>query len=133
MISTITTLVFLILGTFFILTASIGILRMPDVYLRISVVTKAATLGVGFMLIGLAVHYENFAITTRALAILLFVFLTGPAAAHMIGRAAYFIGDPLWKKTVGDELKNRYNKQSENLASSDEQAHQNELDMKEKK
>jgi multicomponent Na+:H+ antiporter subunit G len=34
-----------------------------------------------------------------------FVLLTAPVAAHMIGRAAYLTGVPLWEKTVCDELR----------------------------
>jgi multicomponent Na+:H+ antiporter subunit G len=119
------TIFFLSLGSFFILTASVGILRMPDVFLRVSVVTKAATLGVGLMLIALAIHFETFSITVRAIAILIFIFLTGPAAAHMIGRAAYYVGDPLWKKNQEDDLKGKYNHETEGLASTEEQAHEN--------
>lgn len=130
--SGIVVLIFMGLSTFFILISAIGILRMPDVFLRVSVVTKAATLGVGFMLIGLAFHFGNFAITIRAVAILIFVLITGPAAAHMIGRAAYFTNTPLWKKTEKDELNKRYNKKSERLASSDEQAIQNQIEIEEK-
>lgn len=129
--STIAILIFMGLSTFFILISAIGILRMPDVFLRVSVVTKAATLGVGFMLISLAFHFGSFAITIRAVAILIFVLLTGPAAAHMIGRAAYFTGAPLWGKTKRDELNKRYNKKSEKLASSDEQAKQNQVEIEE--
>jgi multicomponent Na+:H+ antiporter subunit G len=120
-----TTLILLSLGTFFVLTAAIGILRMPDVYMRLSVVTKAATFGVGLMLGAIAVHFGNFSITVRVLAILFFIFLTGPVAAHMIGRAAYFIGDPLWKNTIRDDLKGKYNKTTESLASSEELAKDN--------
>jgi multicomponent Na+:H+ antiporter subunit G len=109
-------IVLLSLGSFFILTASIGILRMPDVYMRISVVTKAATLGVGLILAALALHFEIFSISVRAFAILIFVILTGPAAAHMIGRAAYFVKDPLWKKTVVDDLEGKYNREAEHLS-----------------
>ena len=39
------------LGALFILLAAIGVIRMPDLYLRISVTTKAATLGIGLLLI----------------------------------------------------------------------------------
>jgi multicomponent Na+:H+ antiporter subunit G len=119
------TIILLSLGTFFVLTAAIGILRMPDVYMRLSVVTKAATFGVGLMLAAIAVHFGNFSITVRVLAIIFFIFLTGPVAAHMIGRAAYFIGDPLWDKTVRDDLKGKYNKETESLASSEELAKDN--------
>jgi len=38
------------LGAIFAMLAAIGILRMPDAFLRISVTTKAATLGVGLLL-----------------------------------------------------------------------------------
>ena len=122
-------IVLMALGTFFIVSASVGILRMPDVYSRVSVVTKAATLGVGLILAALAFYFDSFVITIRAIAIMIFVFLTAPAAAHMIGRAAYFIGEPLWKKTVKDELEKRYNKTTEKLASSDEQAIENEKEL----
>jgi multicomponent Na+:H+ antiporter subunit G len=123
-------IILLCTGTFFVLTAAIGILRMPDVYLRVSVVTKAATLGVGLILAGLALHFSDFSITVRVLAILFFIFLTAPVAAHMIGRAAYFIGEPLWTRTVRDDLKKRYNKSTEQLASSMEQADENQKDAK---
>ena len=44
-------------------------------------------------------------------------FLTAPIAAHMIGRDAYFVGVPLWERTVLDELKNRYNTHTNTLDS----------------
>ena len=34
--------------------------------------------------------------------------LTAPVAAHLIGRAAYYSGIRLWKKTWIDQLKDRY-------------------------
>jgi multicomponent Na+:H+ antiporter subunit G len=95
-------------GALFILLAAIGILRMPDLYLRISVTTKAATLGIGLVLAGAALYFNDYSVTSRVLAIILFLFLTAPVGAHMIGRAAYFIGTPLWKKSVVDDLKGQY-------------------------
>jgi multicomponent Na+:H+ antiporter subunit G len=96
------------LGSLFILLAAIGIVRMPDLYLRISVTTKAATLGIGMILAGAAFYFNDFSVTSRVLAIILFLLLTAPVGAHMIGRASYFIGTPLWKKSVMDELKGQY-------------------------
>lgn len=98
------------LGALFILLAGVGLIRMPDLYLRISVTTKAATLGVGLLLLGTALYFGQVSITTRAIAIILFLLLTAPVGAHLIGRASYFIGLPLWKKSVIDELKGKYNK-----------------------
>jgi multicomponent Na+:H+ antiporter subunit G len=104
-------------GAIFILLAAVGLLRMPDLYLRISVTTKAATLGVGLVLIAAAVYFNELAVTSRVLAIILFVMLTAPVGAHLIGRAAYFIGIPLWKKSVLDQLKGMYQKRTHKLMS----------------
>ncbi|WP_371815887.1 cation:proton antiporter [Flavobacterium sp. CS20] len=49
-------IIFSSLGTLFALLAAIGLIRMPDTFLRISVNTKAATLGVG-LLIGAADYF----------------------------------------------------------------------------
>lgn len=105
------------IGALFILLAAIGLVRMPDLYLRMSVTTKAATLGVGLILIGLALYYMETSITTRAVAIIVFLFLTAPISAHVIGRAAYFVGVPLWKKTKMDDLEGMYNTKTHDLKS----------------
>ncbi len=106
------------LGALFVLLAAIGLLRMPDLFLRISVTTKAATLGVGMILAGMALHYMETSITTRAVAIIVFLLLTAPIGAHLIGRASYFVGVPLWKKSLLDELKDKYNMDTHELRSS---------------
>jgi multicomponent Na+:H+ antiporter subunit G len=95
-------------GVVFIFIAGIGIIRMPDLYLRMSVSTKAATLGLGLLLLGTALHFSRLGVSTRAIATIIFVFLTGPVAAHMIGRAAYSDGVPLWERTRIDELEGQY-------------------------
>lgn len=115
----ITIMVLISLGTLFILLAAVGILRMPDLFLRISVTTKAATLGVGLILIGMTVYFSNVSIGTRAIAIILFLLLTAPIGAHLIGRASYFVGVPLWKKSLMDDLKGKYDHKSHELRSED--------------
>lgn len=96
-------------GVFFILLAGIGLVRMPDMYLRMSAATKASTLGLGLILLGTAVYFNELTVTSRALAIILFMFLTAPVSAHMIGRAGYSDGVPLWERTQLDELRDKYN------------------------
>lgn len=105
------------IGALSILFASIGILRMPDFYLRLSVTVKASTLGVGLLLICAAIMFPDVSVTTKAIAIIFFLIITAPIAAHMIGRAAYFTGTPLWKDTVIDELAGMYNKETHELES----------------
>lgn len=109
--------IILTLGAVFVLLAAIGVVKMPDLFLRISVTTKAATLGVGLMLVGVIIHFGDFYTTTRSIAILLFVFLTAPIGAHLIGRAAYITGVPLWKNTKMDQLDGHYHKVTHDLHS----------------
>lgn len=106
-------------GTIFVLLAAVGLIRMPDTYLRISVTTKAATLGIGLLLIAAAIHFNNLSTTARVLAIILFILLTAPVGAHLIGRASYFIGVRLWDKSVMDDLAGKYKKSTHKLSSED--------------
>lgn len=107
----------MITGAAFLLLASIGIIRMPDLYSRIQAATKAATLGVGCIILAMAIHFVDLAITVRALLVIAFLFLTQPVAAHVIGRAAYFVGVPLWENTIMDELRGKYDASSHELES----------------
>lgn len=114
------TLVLLLSGSLLILIAGIGILRMPDVFMRTSAVTKAATLGVGLVLLGFIVYFNNFQLSTRSLSIVLFIAITSPVGAHMIGRAAYIIGDKLWEGTVKDDLENKYDSEKHEVKSKED-------------
>ena len=99
------------------LVSGLGVLRFPDLYMRISASTKASTLGAGFSLLALAVHFNELGITMRAIATIIFLVITGPVAAHLISRAAYFVGVALWKGTIADELHGRYDPDTGILAS----------------
>lgn len=107
--------VFSTIGALAILFASIGIVRMPDFYLRLSVTVKAATLGVGLLLACAAFFFPDVSVTTRAMAIVFFLLLTAPVAAHMIGRTAYHTGTPTWEGTLLDELDEDYKRQRAGL------------------
>jgi len=109
--------VLVLIGALFMFLAGVGIVRMPDLYTRMSATTKVATLGVGSTLLAVAVYFNELGITSRALATIAFVLLTAPVAAHMIGRAAYFTGVPLWEGTVLDELRGHYNLHTHELES----------------
>jgi multicomponent Na+:H+ antiporter subunit G len=108
----------LILGTAFAFIAALGIIRMPDLFLRMSMTTKAATLGVGSMLVGAIIYFDEVGIAARGMAIIIFLLLTAPVSAQMIGRAGYI--DPetdLWEKTTPDELAHQYDLVNNTLAS----------------
>ena len=46
----------LVIGAFFFLAGTVGLLRFPDVYCRLHALTKADNLGLGFVVAGLAVE-----------------------------------------------------------------------------
>lgn len=108
------------LGMIFILIASVGIVRMPDFFLRLSVTVKAATLGVGFILLSTVLFFGELSVTTKAFAIGLFLLLTSPVGAQLIGRVSYFTGAKLWKNSVLDDLKGKYDKETNVLSSKDQ-------------
>ncbi|MFD2759495.1 monovalent cation/H(+) antiporter subunit G [Lentibacillus juripiscarius] len=93
---------FLLSGTFFILSSSIGIVRFPDVYTRLHAATKASTLGIAGLLIGafLFMYAEHGIASGKLLLAILFTLLTAPVSGHMISRAAHRNG-------VKPVLKNR--------------------------
>ena len=108
-------LISLLIGAFFMLLAAIGLLRMPDLFLRMSAATKASTLGTGFILLAAALYFDELGAVSRALATVVFIFLTAPVAAHRIGRAAYFDGVPLWQGTKRDDLGGHYDQRTHEL------------------
>jgi multicomponent Na+:H+ antiporter subunit G len=108
--------VLMLIGAILLLLAAVGVLRMPDLFTRMQPATKGTTLGIACTLLAVAVHFDDSSVTTRALAAIAFFFLTAPVTAHLIGRASYFVGVPLWDGTVIDELRGRYNPLTHDLA-----------------
>ncbi|WP_078431261.1 monovalent cation/H(+) antiporter subunit G [Metabacillus halosaccharovorans] len=93
-------------GAILSLIAAIGVIRLPDVYTRNHAASKSATLGVISILLGLFLQYiliDHHA-NSRVLLGIIFVFVTAPVAGHLISRAAYNTGVPLWNKSVQDDL-----------------------------
>jgi multicomponent Na+:H+ antiporter subunit G len=95
-------------GGIFSLISALGVLRLPDVLIRMHASSKAGTVGAGMILLAVAVLYGGGEIVARAIAAIFFLLLTVPVASHMIGRAAYVTGVKLWSGTVIDELRERY-------------------------
>lgn len=94
----------LLIGSIFCLVAAVGMLRLPDTLIRMHAATKAGTLGAGFILAAEAVVAAELGTTLKAIAAIVFLLLTAPVAAHLIGRAAYHQGIRLFDKTWIDEL-----------------------------
>jgi len=93
--------------------SAFGLIRLPDVYLRSHAATKSATLGVLFILVAAFLYFMIYLEHTSAKLLLgiVFVFITGPVAGHLNGRAAYRSGVPLWNKSIQDDLKDASKKE----------------------
>jgi multicomponent Na+:H+ antiporter subunit G len=92
-----------LMGSLVLLVASIGLLRMPDVYNRLQVGTKATTLGTILTLLGLVVLMPSW--WGKLILLIFFVMMTNPVSSHVLARASYFIKIPFTDKTVVDKLK----------------------------
>lgn len=89
LIELITSLLILV-GAGFAVVGSIGLARLPDFFTRLHGPTKATTLGVGSIVIASLVYASAAAggVSLRELAISLFLFITAPVSAHLLGKAA---------------------------------------------
>ncbi|QRM54387.1 monovalent cation/H(+) antiporter subunit G [Sinorhizobium sp. BG8] len=94
-----------LVGAFFLFSAGLGLLRMPDVYTRIQAGTKASTLGNILVLAGLGIIHPDWAL--KLLIIAYFVLMTNPLSSHALSRAAYMIRTPMARSTVADALADR--------------------------
>ncbi|TXL68048.1 Na+/H+ antiporter subunit G [Cerasibacillus terrae] len=106
-------IVFLMVGTFFIVSASIGIVRFPDIYTRLHAATKASTLGLAGILIGLFIflYIQHSLVSGKLLLAIVFILLTNPVSGHMISRAAHRAGVKPLLKERKDELEEAIKKQ----------------------
>ena len=88
----------LIAGTIFFLAGTLGLLRFPDVYTRLHALTKADNLGLGLMVMGLALQAESSAAAGKLLLIWLLVLLAGASVAHLIASGALQRGIRWWRQ-----------------------------------
>jgi len=94
--------IFAISGSLFLLLASIGLIRMPDIYNRMQAGTKATTFGTLMFLLGVGLYHPTW--FPKIVVLILFILFTNPISSHLLARAAHYTGVPLSKKSVTDKL-----------------------------
>ena len=100
--------VLIVVGSFFLLVGTVGLLRLPDVYNRLHATSKATTLGAASMFLAGFVYYGPGGTGLTSLVGILFLFLTAPTGGHVIARAAQrmgvdFFGGVEWPKSPDSE------------------------------
>lgn len=84
--------IFIVIGLFFLVVGSIGMMRLPDVFARAHALSLTDSLGAAFVLAGLAIN-EGFTVNfLRIIVVLLLVYLMNPVISHATLRAAYRSG-----------------------------------------
>lgn len=92
-------------GAVIAIIAAVGLHRLPDVYARMHVATKPATLGITLCLAGAALRSEGASIATKLVLAIVFQLVTTPAAGHLLGRAAHAARAEVSEHTVFDEMR----------------------------
>lgn len=95
----------MLVGAAWTLLAAVGVLRFGDVYNRMHAATKSTTLGLLLILPGAGLHL-GLPDAMKLWLVGLFVFVTAPVGAHLVGRAVHHNprGTPIRIDTI-DELR----------------------------
>lgn len=81
--------IFLLIGAFFTLVGGIGMVHLPDLFMRLHAPTKSSTLGLGSFLIAAIIFAAfNGRFGFAEILITLFAFITAPVSANLMAQAA---------------------------------------------
>ncbi len=78
----------ILLGVFFFIAGTIGLLRLPDLFSRLHALTKADNLGLGLVILGLLPWVPDVFYALKLLLIWLLVLMAGATGAHLIAKRA---------------------------------------------
>ncbi|MDX2176662.1 MAG: monovalent cation/H(+) antiporter subunit G [Candidatus Sumerlaeia bacterium] len=78
----------IVLGTVFTAIAALGMLRFPDVYLRLQAASKGLTFGFCAIVLGAGLLADDPDVLAKAFVAVLFQFITSPLAGYLVARAA---------------------------------------------
>ena len=90
--------VLVVVGIFFFVAGTVGLLRFPDVYTRMHAITKADNLGLGFVVAGLALTASDFGEIVKLLLVWMAVLAGSATACYLPSRAALRHGVQPWRK-----------------------------------
>ncbi len=98
-------IIIMVLGLFFFLGGSIGVIRFPDFYSRLHPAGMLDSMGLLLTMIAMAIYFisHDFSLASvlssiKILMIVLFVFITSPTATHAIVDAGVRAGLSPWTK-----------------------------------
>lgn len=86
-------------GSALILIATLGLVKMPDIFMRMHAATKAGTLGAGLIFLGTMIRFSMWVVTIKMTVAIIFLVISAPVAFHLIARAVYHHGVRLYPDT----------------------------------
>lgn len=87
-----------IAGSVFFLAGTVGLLRFPDVFMRLHALTKADNLGMGLMTVGLLPSAPSWHGAAKLLLIWGLVLLASTSTCHLVARSALQSGLAPWRR-----------------------------------
>lgn len=98
--------VLVLCGSIFLLGAAVGIIRFPDTYCRMHALGKGSTMGIICLMLAGFIYFlwSGVDVCIQSLLALFFIAISSPIGGHMISKAAYHYGVPLWEGSVRDDL-----------------------------
>ena len=109
-------LVLLVLGSFFCITAGVGLIRMPDLFTRAHSASILDTMGSGLILLGLVLQAPDYLVAVKLFFIFFFLLVTSLAAIHALAQAVNVVGiDPKLANIVKRLDKNKPSDKAEDL------------------
>jgi multicomponent Na+:H+ antiporter subunit G len=91
-------------GVLVFAVGAVGVLRLPDVYARLSAVTVGSGLGLALVLIGLLLHFPTPANAVKIVLAIIIQLSTAAVAGNAVARSGYLTGAPRSPRTHVDEL-----------------------------
>ncbi len=95
---------FVLAGSVVTFIAALGVLRLPDFFMRMHAATKAGVVGPSLLLIGAGFFDPSWSAWITIFLAILFLLTTTPIAGHLIGKAGYVGGVDLWGGTIRNDL-----------------------------
>ena len=96
--------IIIVIGVFFNLFGSLGLVRFPDLYNRMQAATKCVTVGTCGIMLGIFLLTGFSQLGIKALICAFFILMTMPVAAHALARGSLIFGIKMWKETKIDKF-----------------------------
>ena len=81
-----------LLGSFFTLVGAFGLVRMPEIFTRIHAASVVDTVGVGFLILGMALQAGLGLVTLKLVFLLALFIFTTPVVTHALAQACLHDG-----------------------------------------